>query len=154
LARVNLYIPDELKARMDAVGDAVNWSDAARPGIVAVLTMFEHRRNGNMRTAIERLRASKAQSQKLDEAAGKDDGRKWAESEGEYDELLRISKIELGSDAAYENLRAAIDFDQELTVEEFNNAVFGDERPNLSEAYLDAFIEGAQEFFDEVKDKL
>lgn len=156
MARVSLYIPDELKARMDAVGDeTVNWSEVARPAIVAELTMIEHRRGGTMQTAIERLRASKAKSQERDEAAGKENGRKWAEDEAEYEELLRISEIQSGnSPDAYEALRTAVDPDGGLADDDFNRSLFGDERPNLSDAYVEAFIEGAQEFFEEVKDQL
>ena len=78
MGKINLYLPDELKARMDAVGD-VNWSDIARPAFYSALATLEQRRNLNVDTTIERLRASKAESLKRDELEGQTHGRGWAE---------------------------------------------------------------------------
>ena len=62
MARISLYIPDDLKARMEAAGDEVNWSDAARPALIAAVAAFEHGKGGTMHTAIERLRTSRIES--------------------------------------------------------------------------------------------
>jgi hypothetical protein len=62
MAKLNLYVPDDLKARMDAVSDNVNWSEVARPAFQAAVANYEHRKGRNMTTAIERLRASKSPS--------------------------------------------------------------------------------------------
>ena len=37
MARLSIYIPDDLKARMDGVGDTVNWSEVVRPAIQAAV---------------------------------------------------------------------------------------------------------------------
>jgi hypothetical protein len=64
VAKINLYIPGELKVRMDAV-DNINWSDVALPAFYSALATLEHRRNPSMSAVIERLRASKAESLNL-----------------------------------------------------------------------------------------
>ena len=48
----------------------------------------------------------------------------------------------------------AIDPDRELTVDEFREHCFGDERATVSDEYVEAFIEGAQELFSEIADQL
>ena len=44
MARVSIYISDELKARMDKVGEAANWSGIVRPAILSEVASHEHRK--------------------------------------------------------------------------------------------------------------
>jgi hypothetical protein len=37
------HLHNELKARMDEMGDSVNWSEAARPPIQATVATYKHR---------------------------------------------------------------------------------------------------------------
>lgn len=37
MARISIYVPDDLKALMDAAGDTINWSEVARPAFEAAL---------------------------------------------------------------------------------------------------------------------
>lgn len=156
MARITLYVPDELKAEMDAV-EGENWSDIARPAFMRAVAIRKYRR-GHMESAIERLRASKAEAEKEDEMQGKVDGRAWAERDASYAELRRVAEIEVPNsppdDWAYDALADAIDPEKDLDPRQFREQVFGSEDADLSEAYLLAFIEGATEFFDEVRDKL
>jgi hypothetical protein len=154
VARISLYISDELKAEMDQIED-INWSDIARPAFMHALAIRKQRSNQTMETAIERLRASKAESNKRDELAGKEDGRKWAENTAEYDELRRVAEIKFVHGMSYlDALYSAIDPDNELNEGEAMEQLFGDEHADVSDEYVAAFIEGAQAFFDEVADKL
>jgi hypothetical protein len=154
VARISLYLADELKAEMDQIED-INWSDIARPAFMRALAIRKQRSNQTMETAIERLRASKAESKKRDELAGKEDGRKWAENTAEYDELRRLAetKFEPGMDYL-DALYYAVDPEKQLGEREFKEQIFGDEYADISDEYAAAFIEGAQAFFDEVADKL
>jgi hypothetical protein len=155
MAKLNIYVPDELKQRMDAVGD-INWSDVARPSFYAALATHEQRRNPSMENAIERLRASKEETIKQDELQGKRDGRHWAENSASYEELRRVAKIDLDdiSDDMVHVLRNAVDPRHEMMDDEFRN-IFGDPAHiEMSDEYVEAFIEGAQEFWDEVEHKL
>jgi hypothetical protein len=154
VARISLYVPDDLKAEMDQVKD-INWSDVARPALMRALATRKQRSERTMESAIERLRASRAESRKRDELNGKEDGRRWAEHTAEYDELRRVAEIEFnhGMDC-FNALYHAIDPENELGVRDFKEQVFGDEYADVSDEYAGAFIEGAQKFFGEVADKL
>jgi hypothetical protein len=158
MAKLNLYVPDDLKAQMDEVGDSVNWSEVARPAFQAAVANLRHRKDRNMSTAIERLRASKAQSVQNDQMLGTKHGREWAENRASYDELVRVSKIEY-DDEPRENINPsyyvikAIDPHKDLAPGEVLDNLFG-EHDGLSDEYLFAWVEGAQEFFGEVQDQL
>ena len=41
LARISIYLTDELKARMDLAGNFINWSEVVRPAINDALEDFE-----------------------------------------------------------------------------------------------------------------
>jgi hypothetical protein len=151
MARLSIYVTEELKARMDEVGDNVNWSEVVRPAIQTAVATYEHRKSPNMNTAIERLRASKLEAQQADTIDGKTDGRKWAESDASYTDLCRISEIMEGRD--FESLKHAIDPQGNLDINEIFAYTWG-ESFEPSKDYIAAFIEGAQEFFAEVRNKL
>jgi hypothetical protein len=152
MARLSIYVTDELKARMDQVGDRVNWSEVVRPAIQAAVATYEYRRSPSMPTVIERLKASKQKAEQQDMTEGKRAGRTWAEQEASYPELRRVAKI---SDEAFgfETLKKAVDPDNNLSDQEVWEEMFGKDS-DLSEEYIEAFIDGAQELFHEIADKL
>ena len=163
MARVSIYVPDDLKKQMDAVGDVINWSDVARPTFLMALATHQHKGKHTMTTAIERLRASKAKSDKEDEITGKADGRSWAENDAEYNDLRRVAEIDLENAlrinafnglSMLDTLYNALDEGRNLSAEDFKEEVFGDRNADITDAYAWAFIEGAQEFYNEVADKL
>jgi hypothetical protein len=150
MARVNIYVPDDLKARMDGAGDAINWSEAVRPVIQSAIADFEHRKDGNMTTAIERLRASKQEHVLSQQSSGKEEGRKWAENYATYEELARLSRYDLSKwKDPYSLLKDALD---DLIAGDLVEYTYED--PKASDEYIAGFIEGAQGFFAEVKDHL
>lgn len=160
LARINLYLPDDLKARMDAVGDdGPNWSEVARPAIALAVATEEQRRTGDMNSAIERLRASKEKLAGDDFAEGTTEGRNWAAQEAEFDELQRVSQL-LGYNfeitrGAKTSLVHAIDPESELSPNDVIENLFGeDQQHRVTDARAAGFIVGATEFFAEVEDQL
>jgi hypothetical protein len=157
MARVSIYVTDDLKARMDGVGESVNWSEIVRPAIQAAIATQEHRRGQNMSTAIERLRASKQESAHRDEMEGREHGREWAETHASYDDLRRLAKIIFAPNdyrGAFSALSAAINPLDEMTAAEVKEYCFGNENEDITDEYVGAWIEGVQEFFEEVRDKL
>jgi hypothetical protein len=143
MARISLYIPDELRTRMDAVGTEVNWSEVARPSLTAAVAALEHKKGQNVSTAIERLRASKQHSDQQDETSGYNDGRSWAENKAEYIELVRLQ-------------RRRKDHPKESSEDSLNSAsVASITAPDVttwpSGRYGRAFIVGALKFFSEVR---
>lgn len=153
MAKLNLYVPDELKKRMDAVSD-VNWSDITRPALLSALATLEQHRSPDMTTTIERLRASKAESLKRDELEGQTHGREWAEQHADYDELRRLSELSQEAINAdpLQVLARAVDPDDQL--DSLKEYCFGDADANVSDAYISAFIAGAVRLFNEVAPKL
>lgn len=157
MARISLYLPDELKARMDAVADGVNWSEVARPAIASALAAYEHKKGQTMDTAIERLRASKQEADAEDKTEGREHGRTWAKEEAAYRDLQRLAKVyhqRLDGYEPFDLLIKAIDPDGELTQDERLTYLFGRDDFEAGIEYCDAFIEGALELFGEVQDKL
>lgn len=157
MARVSIYVSDEMKARMSEAGDALNWSDIARPAFEAALAAYSHRKDKSVQTAIERLRASKAQHVQEQTSDAKQNGRAWAADDAEFAQLKRVADIdadalELLGDA-WSSIRNATDPEGDLTVAELCNELFGDE-DNRDDEWLIAWIKGAQEFYAEVADQL
>lgn len=157
MARVNIYVTDELKARMDAVGDTVNWSEVVRPAIQAAVADREHRRTRTMDSAIERLRHSKQKYHWGETEDGYKAGWMWAENEAEYDDLVRISNIKPPPVTYpgwyWETLQRTLN---RYSASEICKVVFGILEPpeNISDKYVAAFIEGARKFFEEVRHKI
>jgi hypothetical protein len=153
MARVNIYVPDNLKARMDGAGETINWSEVVRPVIQSAIADFEHRKDRNMSTAIARLRASKQEHVQSEQTFGKEAGRKWAEDRASYEDLVRLSSSELDE---WENpsdlLDDAVNPSDDLTAEEVIEFTHGETQ--ATKEYVAAFIEGAKEFFAEVRDKI
>jgi len=153
MARVSIYVPDELKGRMDKAGDAINWSEIARPAFLSAIAFHEHREGQNMATTIERLRASKAQHFQHVTAGGGRDGRNWATNHAEYADLVRIAKIEGVPNSWSSALKSAIDPTDDIDWDDAARYL----RIEIGiddEEYYEAFVKGAQEVFAEVEDKL
>lgn len=180
MARISIYIPDDLKLRMDEVGSDISWSEIARPVFLAALTAHEHRKGNTMYTAIERLRASKRICFESMCSGGHDQGREWARNVAEYYELVTLSDLalpELPYDGdVFDVVREAIWQEAGEPYEQTWDDTVGSELPHLSpyrneppnhalirdnreyrdshNAFVRAFVEGAVEFYNEVKDKL
>lgn len=157
MARVNIYVPDDLKARMDAAGDNVNWSDIARRVFLEAVTNIEHRKERTMSTAIERLKASKERHVNQMSESGREHGTAWARDKAEYDQLARICDISVNdTDEWYPTtaLKMAIDPVNDLNMNELAELLLGDSRATISPEFAEGFIEGAQAFYEEVEDDL
>jgi hypothetical protein len=157
MPRVTVYVPDDLKARMDEVGEAVNWSDAAQRAFreaAAIATIRKDR--SDMTSVVERLRASKERIEAAAHESGKDCGVTWAKQSAEYDELLRISKWEQDTlDACDLNtLTQLIDPNDEMDRHDWE--AFWEQRgdANLTDAFAAGFVVGAVEVFNEVADEV
>ena len=174
MARLSIYVPDELKERIDALKSEANWSDVAcRAFEINIGELAKARKETDMSAVIERLRASKLQNEDKMTQAGREAGRRWAQKYAEYDELQRVCALDAdewcigqpmaphthGGWLALHTLGLKEDGD-DSHVREFAECagwddVFPHERGELEdEGFISGFILGAQEFFDEVADKL
>jgi hypothetical protein len=165
MARITLYIPDDLKTRMDAAENEINWSEVTRPILTATVTAFEHKKGRNMTTAIERLRASKQKAEHDAVLWGKNEGREWAADKAEYRWLQRLSNRRKTnpSEKPRDALRYAVDLVDETIIvnpeeidELYRNACYPLSRgaSGTSDEYFSAFIEGAVGFFDEIREEV
>src|ERR1700738_887742 len=159
MARINLYVPDDLKARMDAAGDNIHWSDVARPALTAALADCEHSKGRNMTTAIERLRASKRQADQNAKLWGNKAGRAWAEDKAEYWCLREIHRRrhDYPNEHPLSALKQVFDpTDEWAGTQEFAEQ-FGDclaLSPGASDEYRQAFVEAAVNFYLEVREEV
>jgi hypothetical protein len=160
MPRVTLYVPDELKARMDGAGEAMNWSAVAQRAFrEAISTHHVRKDDSDMENVIERLRASKQRFEARQLESGKEIGRKWAKMEAEYHELAALAEFDVdiypdNTKIDPELLANVIDPDGEnpREWEEFWEDHYGVDTP--SDAFLRGFIEGATEVFKEIADQL
>lgn len=92
MARINISIPDELKARMDN-HPAVNWSQSASELFLNKINELESTIEvKDMTDAIARLKASKAQFKDNTKKEGYEFGLGWAMKEADYEELSRLAE--------------------------------------------------------------
>jgi hypothetical protein len=138
---------------MDVVGDAINWSEVARPALIAAVAAHEHSRSQTMDSAIERLRASKQEADQEDELEGRQDGRDWAKNYAEYRELQRLMRLVDRDDLEpFDKLWSAVG--ETMNQTEVREYCFDSAEAEMSDEYVEAFIRGALDFFCEVSGKL
>jgi hypothetical protein len=151
MARVNIYVPVDLKTRMDKAGEATNWSEVVRPAILSAVISNEHSKGANVSTVVERLKASK---EKFLVNIAKERGRLWASEKAEYVELRRVVDVAgVKDEEALNRLMSAIDPQNELSDIEFASLI-GVEKIDLANKYAVAFVEGAAEVYDQVAGQL
>lgn len=159
MAKLNIYIPDELKTRMDPIDD-VSWSEVVRPAILAKVSTYEQRTSKDITTAIERLRASKQKFLRAEQDGGAAAGRAWAEDRAEYEDLVALAWRTLpwrqrhpdACEPGLDVLREAVNPDQVLNDDEVREYLFDGNEPG--EEFARAFVKGAVDFFAEVHDKI
>src|SRR5262245_47766624 len=92
--RTTISIPLDLKARMDAAGEQVNWSAVAARAFEEKLAELASRKSAKERTmadVVQRLRASKLKGQDRRYKAGHDAGERWAKNLASAEELERLA---------------------------------------------------------------
>lgn len=179
--RTTISIPQELKDRMDAAGEQVNWSSLAARAFESKLLEIELRSKRSMSTkdVVKRLQAAKEQDAQEDYEEGKQAGREWAEKTATPKELRRLAEYLEDSErsnvcwwdvegdtgiswnapfGAPDCLVFAIwpkrDSDRDAP-EEFWEKALGDEHRRCWDAgFLRGFGKGAVEVWHEVEDEL
>ena len=87
MASMNIYIPDALKRRMDAV-EGVNWSPlACRAFEIKLAELITKRGAKDMDDVVARLKALKANTDDELTKAGREHGRAWASNTADKPEL-------------------------------------------------------------------
>lgn len=163
MARMSIYIPDELKERMDMRGD-IKWSATAQRAFELELQSTDTG-DGSMEATIERLRASKQKG----EAETRPDliaqGEYWAMTKAEYHELERVSGIDVGVYDGVEYPDARLMREIIAKIRDENDVSTDDARdlatnlfdgPILPKGYSQwcYWLEGVQGVWNEVKDEI
>lgn len=169
MARMNISVPDDLKARMDAAAEAVNWSGVASRAFELELgEIAKRQKEKDMSAVIQRLRASKLEQEDVAYKDGYRDGKVFAENEADYSDLKKLYELtdqsdwpdicESAEDAAYSPAEAVhMWMVGEDTFDRSESAAFwerfcGGEYPEGE--YLRGFVEGAADVLAQVEDEL
>jgi hypothetical protein len=170
MPRLNVYVSEDLKARMDVAGDGANWSGVAQRAFESELTQMENKKElMKMANTIERLSKSKEfhieAMMANDSSEGRAAGKMWAAKDAGYPELKSVAAL-LDSDDESEidvfmrhvayaatgeeglSRSEARDFFGEYL--EFSDLINGD----LSLEAVFGFVAGAAEFWDDVEGQL
>lgn len=152
--RMNISVPDTLKAKMDAFADKVNWSQVASAAFERKVEIMEKFHKG-LEDGLARLRASKEESHNELREEGKEFGIECAKKHFSYSELKKISKWRDEEIVGYyEEDQLAYKFWKENDLAPPESEFFEMHRidEDLSESphFTEGFIEGAMGVFDEV----
>mgnify|MGYP000261200270 CR=1 FL=1 len=171
MGRTSINLPDDLQERMRAVDEPVNWSTTAAECFERKLQELAARKKvDNMNAVVERLRASKFEGIDEDFAAGKLEGKAWAEQRATFQELERAVEyagVECGFDEApgadvsvAEIVALHIlygsntdNYDRSV-IPEFWESITGNAREYPSSSFVDGFCDGATEILNAVSDQL
>jgi len=108
-----------------------------------------------MTAVVERLRASKQRVEAEWRALGKQAGERWAKEHAEYDDLEMLSGYNARGNVDLQTLQRCLDPEDTWDArdwQEFWQNCLGELFPN--DCVLAAFVEGALEVYNDVKDKL
>ena len=167
--RMTIYVPDDLKAEMNAAPDVQSWSalacDAFRRKLAEITTRKESR---TIEDAIKRLRATKQVAEDEDVTTGRQCGQRWATTLASQPELQRLDD---SWDAWMQSVKLAED---NMLFSAFFDAVAPDGEASLdaqkfwlkmmerytdskevpSNAFVEGFAKGAIDFWHEVEDRV
>jgi hypothetical protein len=156
MARMSISLPRELKARIDAIGNRVNWSRLAQQ--VWERAAAEPMEGGTMNEMAQRLKASKAQCEERETALGHRCGKGWAEAVASYEDLKAVTKaLETWNNnvPVADNITALLSEEVTEAIAQYYSEQKGQRnlgQPSPEFAY--GFVDGAAEAFDAVAAQL
>lgn len=153
MPRMNVYVSDELKARMDKAKGA-NWSATAQSAFEKEINRMESSMTAStIEDAVTRLRASKQLAMDTDAEQGKDCGTRWALKRASYGELKRVADLKLDQMFADPlSLVVGKTIDAVFPSHEFWENETDDAEPD--DVFVHAFVEAAAEVFDKVEARI
>jgi hypothetical protein len=154
MARISVYVPDEMKSEMDKIGDGVNWSNAAQTAFEIEISRHKWLEEPSMSSVIDRLKASKIEFRRDEETKGAKHGRDWATNRASYAQLRQVAELNL--DLYTDDFWLV--FDRQIGTDGTRpeDSFWFEPGENWipSDEYVTAFVEGAKEVWDEVAPKL
>jgi hypothetical protein len=159
MPRMTIYVADELKERMDQLGNRANWSAAAQRAFEQIVDRERWKQmTDGLERATERLRQSKAIYEEAEKQRGLKAGGKWALGTAGYGVLEALERTADDGRGGLCELNASqvaeISYGYSPPREHVS-LWWGEEFEALpSQAYVDGFVQGAIEVFREVKERL
>jgi hypothetical protein len=174
VVRTTISVASDLKARMDAIGEPVNWSAvASRAFEQEVARIIQKRGAKTMDDVVTRLRASKRKTGGKQYEKGREAGESWARDNAGADQLARLEEFREACEAdryTFEDyfetetnapldhagwIAAAIlapEDDQDTReAEAFADELFGERR---TDDFVRGFVDAAVDVWASVKDRL
>jgi hypothetical protein len=167
---MNISLPGDLKAEMDAVKESVNWSNVAAEAFRrALLDLASSRKGKNMEDVIKRLKAAAVLEEDTYFEDGKTAGTQWAKDEARPSQLRRLEDSFSRSPGPFEGEPDAygwagvvyflINGDRQADRHEINDfweRVLGeDDRDRIYEPrFAEGFAAGAVELWESVQSHL
>ena len=154
MPKISVYIPDELKARMDK-HENINWSAIAQRAFEKEIRLNDMTLpdDDRLKRAISRLRESKEEYQAQNAVRGTAHGIEWAVDKASFEDLSMVTSID-PTDSRH-NLAVAVcsatndgGFWNENKPDHLNYNEYPDDE------YVTCFIEGACSIWNEIKDKI
>lgn len=170
--RTTISVPRDLKRRMDKVTEDVNWSAIACQAFEQKLgEIASKKEKKEMNDVIQRLRASKIESDNQCYASGYAEGQDWAANIAAADELHRLKRLKeqcSGNDwhtifsatgqwdpSFLSNAIAPDTKDTKFAFDEFWEMCLGDNSERIWEPeFAKGFADGAIDVWSKVKDQL
>lgn len=159
MARMSIYVPDELKGRMDVLSDRVNWSGIAQAAFETEIGRFPKWTEDKMAAVIERLRASKQRQMETMADVGFAAGKKWAEEDAEFIDLKAVAESDLDEqnedDIQWDAIPSLISFTDRSEAETFWEETIGERwREEINGHLQVGFCRGAKAVWEEVADQI
>lgn len=151
MAKVNVYVDDNLKERMEPHDGKLNWSRIAQEAFLVAIAGEEWKmQTDEIEAAIERLKASATVDAIRDEKIGRDHGRKWAMNNASLRDLQTMMDM-------FSAKSGPSDW-REFTDVDYSSNPGGVHREfeiwHPSSAYAQGFFDGAKEFFIEIQNRV
>lgn len=145
MATIGIYVTDDLRERMNTLGEGLNWSRIAQAAfeksISEAVRQKEKIEMMNADEVAQRLRASMLEEESEDRRDGWQVGQGWARNTARFGELKRVAAIEIvDDDDPLEAVFEAMRVEDPKRKSELREALFGG---MPSRDRVRGFIEGA-----------
>lgn len=151
MASLNVYLPDDLKKRMDAAGD-LGWSRIAQAAFAEMIARHRIREDQDMSAVAERLRASKRSWEEEIKREYFELGADWARETAKYHEIKAVVNAEDAGEIMYGffgGAKAYVEYG-EINAERELEAFFGFTSRDPEPIELHAFADGVKSVWNEV----
>ncbi|MBF2099050.1 MAG: hypothetical protein IGQ88_11840 [Gloeomargaritaceae cyanobacterium C42_A2020_066] len=170
MGRITVYVPDELKRRMDALGnEAPVWSHVAVAAFEAKVAeinqkRLEAARELNMTTVLDRLKVSREKNMSSKKTRGYKDGYRWAATRAEVPVLEAVENLPEDF-FLYDTAINTYNYAESLCMKVFEDEDCGrpdvglllgieDDKLARDRDYMEGFVDGAIALWKEVEAKL